>query len=93
MVEIFEKLTDYTLALREGLESTNEASERPLITGRLAAAAEMYALLHQSGDVTSIHDLVRSEVRAHGWSFVSGQAGKVVATKWVVFTSAVGIEQ
>ena len=81
------------LALREGLESTHEASERHLITGRPAVAAEMYALLHQSGDVTSIHDLVHSEVRAHGWSFVSGQAGEVIAINWVEFTRAVGIEQ
>jgi hypothetical protein len=81
MVEVFNKLTDYTLALRDGLESTNEASERPLITGRLAAAAEMYAILHKSGDITSVHDLVHSEIRAHGWSFVSGQSGKDIATK------------
>ncbi|WP_251358517.1 hypothetical protein [Kangiella sp. TOML190] len=56
-------------------------------------AAEMYALLHESGNVASIHDLVHSEIRAHGWSFVSGQAGEVLANKWVVFTNAAGIEQ
>lgn len=93
MVEIFNKLTDYTLALRDGLESTSEASERPLITARLAVAAEMYALLHQSGDIASIHDLVYSEIRAHGWSFVSSEAGSVIATNWVAFTDAVGIQQ
>jgi hypothetical protein len=53
----------------------------------------MYALLHQTGEVYSIYDLVRSEVRAHGWSFISGEAGNVIATKWVAFTNEVGISQ
>jgi len=93
MEDVFIKLTEYTLALKVGLETTHEASERPLITGRLAAAAEMYALLHQTGEVYSIYDLVRSELRAHGWSFISGEAGNVIATKWVAFTNEVGISQ
>ena len=54
MDEIFEKLTEYTLALREGLERTNEA---------------------------------------HGWSFIVGLRGETIASKWVVFTNAVGIVQ
>ena len=90
MEDIFNKLTDYTLALKDGLESTNE---RPLITGRLAVAAEMYALLHQSGDVSLIHELVLSEIHAHGWSFISGHSGEVIANKWVAFTNAIGINQ
>ena len=93
MEEIFEKLTEYTLALKEGLESTNQANERPLLTGRLAASAEMYALLHSSDNVESIHEIVKAEIRGHGWSFISGQAGETIATKWVVFTNAVGIPQ
>ena len=93
MEEIFEKLTEYTLALKVGIDSTNQASERPLISGRLAAAAEMFALLHSTGKLESVQELVRSEVRAHGWSFISGQAGDTIAKKWVAFTSAVGVQQ
>lgn len=93
MEEIYEKLSEYILALKEGLESTKEASERPLLTGRLAAAAEMFALLKKSGEVAAIHSLVQSEVRAHGWSFISGDAGEIIANKWVAFTNAVGIKQ
>ena len=47
MVEIFNKLTDYTLALRDGLESTSEASERPLITARLAEGNESNSILNK----------------------------------------------
>mgnify|MGYP000075399015 CR=1 FL=1 len=92
MKEIFEKLTDYTLALKEGLATTNQANERPLLTGRLAVAAEMYALLHQTENVSAIQELAQSELRAHGWSFISGQAGENIANKWVAFTNAIGIK-
>jgi hypothetical protein len=93
MEEILKKLTEYTLALKDGLEHTNVANERPLLTGRLAAAAEMYALLLSEGDASAIHKLVHSEVRAHGWSFISGSSGDTIAKKWVAFTNAIGIKQ
>ncbi|WP_145924363.1 hypothetical protein [Microbulbifer aggregans] len=93
MEEIFEKLTEYTLALNEGLETTNQANERPLLTKHLAAAAEMFALLHQSGNAESIHDLVATEIRGHGWSFISGTAGEKIANKWVAFTDSMGMPQ
>jgi hypothetical protein len=93
MKEIIEKLTDYTLALKDGLERTKEANERPLLTGRLAAAAEMFALLHKKGDVLAIQDLVQSQVRAHGWSFIAGLSEEQLANKWVAFTKAVGVTQ
>lgn len=92
MEEVFNKLTEYTLALKAALDATNQANERPLITGRLAAAAEMFALLHSSKCVESIHELVKVEVRAHGWSFISGQAGETIGKKWVAFTNAVGVQ-
>ena len=93
MDEIFNKLAEYTLALKEELDTTNQANERPLITGRLAAAAEMFALLHSSRNVESIQNIVKSEVRAHGWSFISGQAGETIGKKWVAFANEVGIQQ
>ena len=93
MEAVFEKLTEYTLALRDGLERTKEANERPLLTGRLAAAAEMYALLHSKGNVAAINKLVQSELRAHGWSFIAGPSGENIANKWVVFTNAIDIKQ
>ena len=93
MKDIFEKLTEYTLALKEGLESTHQANERPLLIARLAAAAQMYALLHSSGKAESVHEIVKTEIRGHGWSFISGQVGETIAKKWVAFTNAVGIPQ
>lgn len=92
MEAVFEKLTEYTLALKEAMANTHQANERPLITGRLAATAEMYALLHKSGEVSAVHELVRLEIRAHGWSFLSGTAGEVVAEKWAEFTEETGIK-
>jgi hypothetical protein len=89
---LIEKLTDYTIALKEALESTNEANERPLLTSHLAAAAKMYALLYRERDVHSIEEIVKAEIHSHGWSAISGQAGENVANTWVAFTEETGIE-
>jgi hypothetical protein len=42
MEEVLEKLIDYTLTLRDALGSANSPDERTLLTGHLAAAAEMW---------------------------------------------------
>jgi len=92
MENILEKLTDYTFALKDALEATNEANERPQITKHLAAAAEIFALLNKHRSAISIEAIVKSEIRNHGWSFISGEAGETVANKWVAFTNATGIK-
>ncbi|NVJ49789.1 MAG: hypothetical protein HWE11_05345 [Gammaproteobacteria bacterium] len=92
MEDILDKLTDYTLALRDALDTTNEANERQQITKHLAVAAEMYALLNRHGNLASIESVFKSEIRNHGWSFISGEAGTNVAKKWIAFTNATDIE-
>jgi hypothetical protein len=92
MEDILNKLTDYTLALKDALEVTNEPNERSQLTKHLAVAAQIYALLNKHGNIPSIENIVKSEIRNHGWSFISGEAGSNVADKWVVFTNATGIE-
>jgi hypothetical protein len=92
MKEILSKLTSYTFALKDAIERTNESSERPQITKHLAAVAEMYALLHMHQTIDAIGHIVAKESRSHGLSYLSGKEGKNVATKWVEFTNAVGIE-
>lgn len=93
MDEIFDKLAEYTLSLKEALESTHEANERPLLIQRLAGAAEMFALLQLKKDVSAVEGIVKTEIRAHGWSYISGSAGEIVGQKWVAFTSAAGIHE
>ena len=51
----------------------------------------MFALLHKHNDISAIERLVKTEIRRHGWSFISGDAGKDVASKWVAFTNTTGI--
>jgi len=92
MNHILDKLTDYTLSLKTALNETSAAEERPLLTARLAAAAEMYAQLHKERKIESIEATVKSEIRAHGWSFISGENGSKVAEKWVAFTKSTCIE-
>lgn len=87
--EILEKLTAYTLSLRDALKNTKEANERPLLTGHLAAAAEIYALLYLHKDVSAIEDLVKDEISSHGWSLISGEAGEKVASIWQAFIDAI----
>lgn len=92
MEEILEKLTDYSLSLRNALKNTREANERPHLTGHLANAAEMHALLYKYKDVSAIQELVKDEIRSHGWSFISGDAGEKVARSWQAFIDATGIK-
>lgn len=92
MEDIINKLTSYTFALKDALECTNESSERPQITKHLAAAAEIYALLYMHKNIEAIDHIVNKESRGHGLSYLSGEEGKNVATKWLEFTDAVGIE-
>ena len=92
MKDILNKLTDYTLALKNALETTNKANERSQLTKHLAVTAEMYALLISQENIASIEDIVKSEIRNHGWSFISGEAGANVAEKWMAFTTATSIE-
>lgn len=87
---VFRALTDYTLTLKDGLSTTSEANERTALTRHLAAAAGIYAVLHQTGQVSAIRDLVESEHRAHGWSFLGGAAGQAIAARWQRFSDVVG---
>ncbi len=93
MDEALDKLTEYVSAMSEALANDGNANDRSLLTKHLAAAAEMYALLHKHQEVTAIHDLVKTEIRSHGWSFIAGPHGELIAQKWVAFTSTVGISQ
>ena len=88
MENIIDRLTGYTFALRDALERTNESKERPQITRHLAAAAEMYALLHMHQTAAAIDHIVRKESRSHGLAFLSGEEGKNVAIKWGEFADA-----
>ena len=92
MKEIIEKLTEYTLSLKNALANTNEANERPLLTNHLAAAAEMYALLDKEKNISAIEDIVKIEIRSHGWSYITGDAGAEIANNWVAFTDTTGIK-
>ena len=93
MEEVLEKLTEYVLALSEALANDGNANDRPLLTSHLAASAEMFALLHRHKEIAAIEALVNNEIRSHGWSFIAGKSGDIIANKWVAFTEATGIEQ
>jgi hypothetical protein len=93
MNKALDKLTEYVSAMSEALANDGNANDRSLLIKHLAAAAEMYSLLHKHQDVSVIHDLVKAEIRGHGWSFIAGPSGELIAKKWVVFTNAVGISQ
>ncbi|MBU2099294.1 MAG: hypothetical protein KKD00_11070 [Gammaproteobacteria bacterium] len=92
MEDLLNKLTGYTFALRDALERTNEANERPKITRHLAAAAEMYALLYMHQTSDAIAHIVNVENRIHSWSNLSGDTGERVAGKWAEFVDATGLE-
>lgn len=86
---IYPKLSEYILALRQGLDVTNQSELRPLITARLAAAAQLFALLESSQELKLILPLIESESRAHGCSFIPGQYGEEIAQSWLAFKGAV----
>ena len=92
MKHILDKLTSYTLALRDALDRTNEANERPQITKHLAAAAEIFALLNMHQTTEAIDHIIKKENRSHSLSFLSGKEGQNVEKKWLAFVEATGIE-
>ena len=91
MEDILEKLTDYVIALKEAEETHAVANERDAITKHLSQAAKIYALLHRHSDPSAIEGLVKSEIRNHGWSYISGSSGDKIADTWVSFTKESGI--
>ncbi len=91
MKDILIKLTEYTFALKDALERTNESSERPNITKHLAAAAEMYALLYKHETIEAIDHIVHAECRSYSRSNLSGELGENVEKKWGSFIDATGI--
>jgi len=92
MDDVIEKLADYVFALSEALVNDGNANDRPILTKRLAACAEMFAQLYRSKSVASIQSLLQQEEHGHGWSFIAGPSGELIAKKWVVFAKAAGIE-
>ena len=93
MDETLDKLTEYVSAMTEALANDGNANDRSLLTKHLAAAAQMYSLLHKHQDISVINDLVKTEIRGHGCSFIAGPSGNLIAQKWVAFTNAVGVPQ
>ncbi|WP_157465859.1 hypothetical protein [Colwellia sp. TT2012] len=93
MDEALVKLTEYVCAMSEALANDGNANDRPILTKHLAFAAEMYALLHKTHEVSAIHDLVKTEIRGHGYSFIAGASGESIAKKWVAFTESCGVKQ
>lgn len=53
----------------------------------------MYALLHKTHDVSVIHDLVKTENRGHGYSFITGASGESIAKRWGIFIESCGVKQ
>jgi len=92
MEEVFEKLADYVLLLSNALESDGNTNDRPMLIKHLAAAAEMFALLHKYNELSAIENIVKSEIRSHGWSYIAGPSGESIAHAWVAFTKSTKIE-
>ena len=65
----------------EALANDGNANGCPILTKHLAFTAEMYALLHKTHDVSAIHDLVKTEIRGHGYSFIAGDLGESIAKR------------
>jgi len=63
-----------------------------MLTKHLAAAAEMYAILHHDKNVSAIKELVKAEEHSHGWSYIAGSSGDKIAEAWVEFVKATGIK-
>ncbi len=71
-----ETLAKYILVLRDSLEQTHCANDRPIYTKHLAAAAVMLAEYCESQDVARLQESIGTERRAYGWGYLSGTEGK-----------------
>jgi len=88
MPEIQEALAKYVQALEKGSAATQNANDRPLFLGHLAAAAGMFADLHR-GDMTALARRVVEERRSFGWSFLAGDSGAAAEKAFDEFAKSV----
>lgn len=93
MDDVLDKLTEYVLALSDALASTQNANDRPALPKHPAASAQMFALLRKHRDVSAIEDLLNSEIRRHGWSYIAAPCGEKIAGSRIALTKAAGVEQ
>ncbi len=82
-------LADYIAVLEQSASETNRAEDRSRYQQHLASAALMYAAIAKHCSLEGLRQLVASERRSYGWSFLSGPPGEAAETAFDQFAKLV----
>lgn len=82
-------LANYIESLEAGSSRTHRAEERGLYQQHLAVAALMFVAIENQTSIAKVRELVASERRSYGWSFLEGPEGKAVETAFNEFAKLV----
>ena len=82
-------LADYIAVLEKSTSETNRAEDRLRYQQHLASAALMYALIAKHCSLEVLRQLVASERRSYGGSFLSGPPGEAAETAFDQFAKLV----
>ncbi len=82
-------LADYIAVLERSASETNRAEDRSRYQQHLASAALMYAAISKHCSLEGLRQLVASERRSYGWSFLSGPPGAAAETAFDRFARLV----
>lgn len=74
MASLLDALAEYVEVLSHSAQTTTHAQDRSAYTSHLAAAAEIFACV-QSDRLTEAKEIVRSQQRAYGLGYLSGDEG------------------
>ncbi len=82
-------LADYIAVLEKSASDTNRAEDRSRHQQHLASAALMYAAIAKHCSLEGLRQLVASERRSYGWSFLSGPPSEAAETAFDQFAKLV----
>ena len=86
--EILRALADYASVLTDGLSHCTREEDRPSYVNALAFAGILLGKLNDAEPYSVLKLLVEAEEKNFGWTYLSGDDGKVAEEAWAVFRRA-----
>jgi hypothetical protein len=83
--EILRALADYASALTDGLNHCTREVDRPTFVNALAFAGILLGKINDEEPYSVLKLLVEAEEKNFGWTYLSGDDGKVAEEAWAVF--------
>jgi hypothetical protein len=86
--EILRALADYASVLTDGLSTCMREEDRATYVNALAFAGVFLAKINDEEPYSGLERLIEAEEKNFGWTYLSGDDGKVAEEAWAVFRRA-----